>query len=422
MPQTNTLTAKAVANARPADRPYKLADGRQMYLRVQPNGARLWRLDYALHGTRRTLALGAYPDVSLRDARGAADDARALIRKGVDPIQHRRDEAARAEAARGETFQRAVEAMIAERTDWSARHRDSVVQRVSKDLYPRIGARPVGALTAGEVNAALSTVQERGADETARRLAVIVRQVYKTKRVRDLAPGWRDLVMDVGAGLRRAPPKHRRGHFPAVTDPAALADVLAKLDRHEGSPIVGAALKLLPLLWLRPGELVALDWSWVRLEEGMIELPAEAMKGGASHTVPLPRQARALLAELQRITGRGGLVFPGIRSRTDTTADRQRPLSDGTLSKAMRAAMIDNRVQVPHGFRATGRTIATKYLGASAEAAELQLAHVARDPLGGAYNRDDRLDERADMLQRYADFLDAVRAGEAAPRRLRVVA
>lgn len=388
------LSPSAVANARPQAKPYKLADGRGLYLLVQPTGARWWRFDYTrpTTGKRNTLSLGTFPEVPLRKARERAQAARDAVADGTDPGEARAQERAAqastfgALAAEWLTMQRAK---LAEVT-----HRKAVwLLSLASDLDPL----PVTAVTAPRVLDVLRKIEATGAHETARRVRQRIGQVLRYA----IATGRAE--SDPTAALRGALAPAVATSRAAITDPAAVGELLRALDAYTGQPTTCAALRLAPLLFVRPGELRAMEWAELDIPAAVWRIPAARMKMREAHVVPLAPQAVAILRELVPLTGRGRYVFPGLR-----TPDR--PMSENTVNAALRRLGFDKATMTGHGFRALASTRLNE-LGWSPDVIERQLAHAERNAVRAAYNRASYLQERTRMMAAWADYLDGLRAG-----------
>lgn len=388
------LTPSAVANAKPQEKPYKLTDERGLYLLVRPSGARWWRFDYRRPdtGKRNTLSLGTFPEVSLKRARERREEARALLADGIDPGQQRQAE----REARADTF-----AAVA--ADWLERQRASMTTGTAEkaqwqlSLVPDLALRPVSELTAPEVLRALRKIEAKGTHETAHRVKQRIGQVMRYAITVGLAE--RDPTADLRGALAPVVTTPRA----AVTDPAAVADLLRALDAYTGQPATAAALRLAPLLFVRPGNLRAMEWAELDLDAAQWRIPAGKMKMREAHIVPLAAQAVAILRELQPLSSRSRYVFPSLR-----TADR--PMSENTINAALRRLGFDKETMTGHGFRAMASTRLNE-LGWSPDVIERQLAHAERNKVRAAYNRAQYLDERTRMMQAWADYLDGLRAG-----------
>jgi integrase len=391
------LTDVAIRKAKPADKPQRLFDGGGLYLEVSPAGGKLWRWKYRYGGKEKRMAFGAYPDVSLSDARQRRDEARKLLAAGVDPGEQRRAQRIATAENRANTFGAVAREWLAKR------EREVVPATFVRDKAMResyvlayLGEQPIGEVTAPALLAALRKPEAAGKLETAHRARALTGQVFRYAIATGRAG--RNPATDLIGAL--ASPKGE--HFASVTEPADIAPLLRALYGYEGTPAVAAALKLAPLVFVRPGELRHARWADIDLDAG--EWGYTASKTGTPHVVPLASQAVAILRELQPLTGRGEYVFPSARGKG-------RPMSDAAVNAAMRRMGIESDTLTGHGFRAMARTVLDEVLGFRPDYIEHQLAHAVRDPLGRAYNRTSHLAERRKMMQAWADYLDALRAG-----------
>lgn len=412
------LSDTTIRNVKPGDHRKRLSDGNSLYLLLCPDtGAHRWRFDYTFEGRRKTISLGVYPDTSLKLAREKLADARRLVAAGIDPSQKRKDDKAN-QKFRKQADERIREGLPAlgsfeevatkwfadHRTNWSLSYGDKIIQRLKRDVFPYIGRRPIAELTPPELLEVLKLIESRGALETAHRARENCSQVFRYA----IASGntTRDPCRDLKDALRKPHPKH----MAAITDPAKLVDLLRAIEGYRGTPIVRAAVRLAPILMLRPGELRRAEWSEFNLEMATWTIPARRMKGSLDrkreappHIVPLPTQAIAILSELQPLTGVGKYVFPGQRHH-------DRPMSENTVNAAIRALGYDTQEQqTGHGFRATARTIVAEHLKVNPAVIEAQLAHSKKGSLGNAYDRAEYLEERREMMQRWADYLEQLR-------------
>lgn len=389
------LTPSAVANASPHASAYKLTDERGMYLLVKPDGARWWRFDYRRPGTakRNTLSLGIFPDVSLKQARTRRDEARKLLADGIDPGDKRKAEV----AADADTFEAVAREWFAKfSTRWAASHADKIIRRLERDVFPWIGSKPVDKLTAPDILAVLRRIESRGAVETAHRAHQNCGQVFRYAVATGRAQG------DVTRDLRGSLTPWKPAHYASITDPDKIGELLRAIDGFTGTFPVACALKLAPLVFVRPGELRQAEWGEFDLDAAEWNIPAEKMKTREPHLVPLSSQAVAILRELWPLTGSGRYVFPGMR-------DRKKPLSGMAMNAAFKRMGYDGKTFTAHGFRAMARTILDEGLGFRPDFIEHQLAHAVRDPNGRAYNRTAHLPERRKMMQAWADYLDSLR-------------
>jgi integrase len=388
------LTDTAIRNAKPKAAPYKLADERALYLLVTPAGGKLWRINYRHGGKRKTLALGAYPDVSLVRAREKRDEARRLLAEGVDPGAQRKAE----KVAAAVTFRAVAADYVAQREGgWAPTHAAALKARIER-LNAVFGDAPIGSIQAPDVLAPLRSLETAGQHETAKRLRVAAGQVFRFAVQSGRA------THDPTAALRGALAPVKGGHHAAVIEPKAFGALLRAIDTYAGEPVTRAALRLLPLVFTRPGELRNAEWAEIDLDVGQWVIPGRRMKMGADHIVPLSRQAVAILRELHPLTGRRTRAFPSLRSR-------DRPISDNTLNAALRRLGYAKDAATAHGFRASARTLLDEVLHERVDLIEHQLAHAVRDPLGRAYNRTAHLPERRRMMQLWADYLDGLKNG-----------
>lgn len=390
------LTPSAVANAKPQAKAYKLTDERGMFLLVKPNGSKWWRWKYRrpVTGKENLLSLGTFPDVSLRRAREKRDEARKLLADGIDPGAKRQAE----RAAGAETFEAVAREWFAKHEPrWGKNHAGNVIERLTRDVFPWIGSKPIAGLTAPDVLAVLRRVEARGAIETAHRERGYCGQIMRYAVATGRAQG------DVTRDLRGALSPVATTHFAAITDPARIGELLRAMDGFTGNLPTRCALQLSALTFVRPGELRAAEWADVDLDAQ--EWRYTTSKTKTQHIVPLASQAVAILRELQPLTGAGRYLFPGAR-------DRKRPMSNMTVNAALRRMGFDRDTMTGHGFRAMARTVLDEVLGFRPDYIEHQLAHAVRDPLGRAYNRTAHLSERRKMMQAWADYLDTLRKGE----------
>lgn len=391
------LTDSAVRNLKALDKPYKKADGGGLFLLVNPSGAKWWRLKFRVHGREKLLSLGTYPDTSLAYAREQREEARALLARGVDPGAHRK-------ATKQGDAERLANSFEAITREWFAAHGPKlapayavkVIRRFERDLFPTLGKVPVADLTAAQLLKALRGIEARGAVETAHRAlgecGQVLRYAVATQRAE----------RDISADLRGALKPVDGEHFAAVTDPKKVGELLRAIYGYSGSPVVCAALKLAPLFFVRPGELRRAEWAHIDLDAG--EWRYFVTKTKSDHIVPLCRQAVEILRELHRLTGHGRYVFPSARGEG-------KPLSDNAILAALRRMGIGKDEMTGHGFRAMARTILDEVLNVRVDLIEHQLAHAVRDANGRAYNRTAHLPERREMMQRWADYLDALAVG-----------
>lgn len=423
MAATDTLSDKAIRAAlkaaTEAGKARKISDGGGLVLEARPTGAGWWRLRYWRDSKEGMLSLGTYPEVSLKDARLRRDDARKLIAAGGDPSEQRKaDKAEKVAEAQARaladaglpgpgTFEHVAR-------DWLTRIHESKVSpghaertriRFEQDAFPWIGRRPISEIDAPELLATLRRVFARGAIETAHRLKDACGQVFRY----GIATG--ECKRNPAADLRDALPPVPTRHLAAIVEPAKAAELLRAMGDYAGHPSTRAALALSALLFLRPGELRQMEWAWVDLDDATVMIPGALMKrrkdeklNGAPHVVPLAPQAVAVFRDLHPLTGAGRYVFPSLQSK-------DRPMSENTVNVALRRMGFDRETATAHGFRAMARTMAAERLGIDPQVIEAQLAHAVPDTLGRAYNRTTFADQRRELMVKWADYLDRLRAG-----------
>lgn len=399
------LTDTQIKTLKPEAKPRKVADEKGLYLLVQPTGGKLWRLKYRIDGKEKLLALGVYPDVGLKDARAARDEARRLLADGIDPAEHRKaNKNARADSAANSFESVAREWFTKLLPTWTPDHADKIIKRLERDVFPWIGGKPIADLNAPAVLATIRRIEARGRLETAHRALQNCGQVFRYA----VATGRAE--RDPTGDLRGALPPTREKHMAAITDPVEVGALLRAIDAFKGTLIVQSALKLSALVFVRPGELRQAEWSEIDLDKGEWNIPAERMKGWTRkgittpHLVPLSAQAVEILRELQPLTGRGVHVFAG--------RDPKKPMSNAAVNAALRRMGYDTKTEMTgHGFRAMARTILHEELNVDRDVIEHQLAHAVPDALGTAYNRTKFIKERRAMMQRWSDYLAKLKAG-----------
>ena len=391
------LTDTAIRSLTTREKPYKLFDGRGLYLLVQPSGGRWWRLKYRLGGKEKSLSLGTYPDVSLKRARQHREETRALVAEGIDPSVVRKAE----QFQQDQTLEAVAREWFSKRSpSWAKSHSSAIMSRLERWVFPWLGSRATGEVSAAELLAMLRRIEERGRLETAHRVRGYCSQIFR------YAIATQRAERDVAADLRGALQSPIKRHHAAITEPKVLGGLLRAIEGLDGTFVVSCALRLTPLLLVRPGELRHMEWGEVGREAGLWTIPGKKMKMGRDHSVPLANQALSILDELEPLTGGERYVFPANRGRG-------RPMSENTVNAALRRLGYGKDEVTAHGFRATARTLLDEVLGERPDIIEHQLAHAVRDPNGRAYNRTAHLPERRQMMQRWADYLDSLRQGAA---------
>lgn len=392
------LTDSALKNAKQADKPYSLRDGGGLYCIVTVSGSKWWRIDYRFDSNRRTLSLGVYPEVSLKHARLARDEIKAQIKAGIDPSLHRKSKSER--HASGQTFEAlALEWHKKQSEGWTEKYSSRVLNLLKHDLFPYIGTIPPASIDAPTLLAVLRRMEARGIRDTTHRAREFAGAIFRY----GIATG--QCVSNPADALRGALAPVQVKHHAAVIDPKRFGQLLRDIDGYSGGFVVHSALRLTPLLALRPGELRHLEWAEVHLDSAEIRIPASKMKMRSDHIVPLSKQSLSILSAIRPLTGDGQYVFPSIRAPKG-----DRPMSENTINVALRTLGWDGKEICAHGFRGSFCSIANERLNFSEDAIERQLAHAERNKVRAAYLHADYLDERRSLMQGWADYLDDLRA------------
>ncbi len=392
------LSDTAIKNAKPRDgKSYKLSDEKGLYLLVTVNGGKWWRFDYRFDGNRKTLSMGTYPDTSLKQAREKRDAARKQIADGIDPGLTRKIE--KAGSIENTLAAVSLEFIEAKRNKWSASHAAHVQQCFERDVFPWIGNRPLKDLSAVEVLITLRRIVDRGSLETAARTKQFIGQAIRY----GIATGRAE--RDVTADLRGALPSPNKGHFPAITEAKPLAQLLRDIDAYTGNFVVRTALQLQPLIFARPANLAAAEWSEFDLDAAEWRIAADKMKMKEAHIVPLSKQAIALLRDIYPLTGSSRYVFASNQGK----AGNEPHISRESIGAAIRRMGYQGQ-HTAHGFRTTASTMLHEQ-GFHSDMIERQLSHGERNRVKAAYNRAQHLPERVEMLQAWADYLDGLKNG-----------
>lgn len=391
------LSDVKVRNAKPKGKQYKLSDCDGMYILVTPSGGKCWRLNYRWDGKQKTLALGTYPEISLGEARTRKDDARKLLANGVDPIREKREKKAEEVRISENTFKKIFEEWFEQYKDtWVESHRGRIQNRINFNIPEKFQDRPISDIDAPEVLLLLRLVQSRSL-ETAHRVKFTLGQIFRYA----IATG--HIKHNPVDALRGALPPIQGKNYAAIIDPRDIGPMLRAFEGYSGGVVVKSALLLLPLVFLRPGELRQGEWSEVDFMRSEWNVPGERMKMKKSHIVPLSKQAIAILQWLYQETGDGKYMFPSHRSRS-------RYMSDNAVNAAIRSMGFSTQEQITgHGFRAMARTVMRERLHVDVEFLEIQLAHLTKSPNGTAYDRVSFLPERREMMQAWADYLDSLK-------------
>lgn len=396
MALTDTFTKQIKHSGKPAGD--KHADGSGMYLLVNGSG-KYWRMDYRFTGKRKTLALGVYPSVTLADARRRCEAARVSLAHDTDPSAAKREEReAKADAA-ANTFEIVARDWLKKTAaDRGESTQSKITTWLEKDVFPHIGSRPIASIGPRDVLTTVRKIEARGAIDSAHRIKQVCGQVFRYAVATGMAE--RDVTADLRGALATVP----AGHFPAITEPKQAGELMRSIFAYEGHVNTVAALKLTPLVFVRPGELRTAEWAEIDLDAAEWRIPGTKMKMKTDHIVPLCAQAIVILKEIHVMTGHGRYVFPSMRTG-------ERPMSENTINAALRGMGYSQDTHTAHGFRAMARTIMDEVLGERVDLIEHQLAHAVKDTNGRAYNRTAHLPARRDMMQRWGNYLDKLRTG-----------
>jgi integrase len=403
------LTDVQVRNAKPREKDYKLTDGYGLYLLVTPSGGKLWRFQYRFNGKQKLLALGAYPSIPLAEARQRREDARKLLANGVDPSEIKKAQKVADVSKNENSFEVVARTWHSGKIEeWSDSHAKTTLERLQKNIFPWLGAKPVCDIKLSDIKPVLHRIEER-APESARRMLVALNMIFRycvASEYIERSPLEGLKPNDI---MKREPIEK---HFPAITKPKELAPFLRAIDDFKGTFTVKCALQLAPLIFQRPGDLRFMEWVDIDFDNAEWNIPVEKMKlpkkqkikrKGEVHCVPLSNQAIDVLKAIQPLTGRSPYVFTGARSY-------HRPMSEAALTAAIHRMGYQGEMTW-HGFRATARTILDEVLEFPPDIIEHQLAHAVKDPNGRAYNRTTKLPQRRKMMQTWADYLDGLKSG-----------
>ena len=388
------LTATTIKTCKPKDKAYKLTDGGGLYLLVSPSGGKWWRFDYRCQSKRKTLSMGVYPAISLKDARDRRDEAKKQLANGIDPAMVRKSQ--KHQQSQPNTFEAVAREWHAKfKPGWSDSHANRLLRLLERDIFPWLGSMPVSDVSSPLLLQTIRRIETRSLD-TAHRAMQNCGQVFRYA----IATGRQQ--HDPTHALKGAIPPIRDNHFASITHPEQIGPLLRAIEGYKGEFITQSALRLGPLVFVRPGELRHAEWSEINLEIGEWRIPSEKMKMGQPHIVPLARQSIVLLTDLQPLTGTGQYLFPSVRSL-------DRPLSENTINAALRRLGYTKDEMTGHGFRSMASTLLNEQ-GWNRDHIERQLAHAERNKIRAAYNYADYLPERRKMMQAWADYLDTLKA------------
>ena len=392
-----SLTDRAITNLKTTGKVQKHFDGGGLHIYVSPSGGKLWRMAYRFNGKAKTLSFGAYPAISLKRARDLRDEAKALLADGIDPSEYKKEMKKLAVEQTGNSFEMiAREWHLKFRETWTPSYAASVISRLERNVFPYLGKVPIATIKPADVLAVIRRIEARGALETAHRILQICGKVFRYAVATSRAE--RDVTID----LRGALPPTKVKHHATILDPKEIGHLLRAIDGYQGQHVpVGYALKLSPLVFLRPSELRCAEWNEFDWENAEWRIPKERMKMRRVHIVPLARQTLEILQALRDITGYGQFLFPSIRTAS-------RPMSNNTVNAALRRLGYGKDEITGHGFRSMASTLLNEQ-GWNPDAIERQLAHSERNHVRAAYNFAEFMPERRKMMQFWADYLDSLK-------------
>lgn len=391
------LTDTSIKNTKPTEKTQKLFDGNGLYLEVTPKGSKRWRFKYRFMGKEKLLSVGLYPEISLKVARERRDNLRRQVAEGVDPsVQRQALKDAHIENSANTFEVIGREWHLRFSNTWVPSHANRILTRLEKDIFPWLGKKPIKNIGPMDIINCIRRIEKRGAIETAHRAMQNCSQIFRYAVATARAD--RDITVD----LKGALPSVEEKHFSAITEPGKVGELLRAIDDFKGTFVVQSALRLAPLVFVRPGELRTAKWKDIDLEKA--EWRYFVSKTKSDHIVPLADQAVAILEELHPLTGDGDYVFPSSRGHS-------RPMSDNAVLSALRRMEIPKEEMSGHGFRAMARTILDEVLGFPPHIIEQQLAHAVKDPNGRAYNRTAHLLQRHQMMRAWANYLDSLKVG-----------
>jgi integrase len=413
--KTNQLTDRQIRTLERKNRTYRLADGNGLYLEIPPKQALRWRLRYFIEGKEKMLSLGTYPEVSLKEAREKAQEARKLIAQRIDPAQKRKadKEEARAKEIEEQTRQANSFQQIAKDYIEHYRHQKApsywpkVERAFERDVFPLIGHLPIDEISTEQIITIAKGIEARGSGETARRVHSQIGRVFKYAVANGRAK--RNTAADIELSMILKPVKEK--HYPAITDPEEFRELISTIRNYKGSsPITRYALSLLALTAVRPGNIREARWEEFDLDAALWRIPGEKMKARKDHLIPLSAQAITLLKELRELTGGFDHLFPSPVHLTQ-------PISDGTMNKALKIMGYGAPRFTPHGFRSSFSTIAREIGGFPHEVIETQLAHATGSEVSRAYNRAQYIEQRRELMQWWADFQEETTKKDTKPKK-----
>jgi len=391
----NTLTIKS---AKPKAKKYRLPDGNGLYLEVTPSGGKLWRMKYRFLKKEKLLSFGAFPDVSLKEARVFKNEAKKLLSEEIDPAALKKELKQSKLADAKNSFEMVAREWVEQnKSKWAGSNAKHVMGRFERFIFPTLGKKSINDITAPDLLIAIRRIEKSGSIYTAYKVLQNCGQVFR------YAMATARTTSDPSTALKGALPPIKTKHHASITNPKKIGELLRAINGYEGSFITQCALKLAPLVFVRPGELRHAEWQEIDIEKAEWRIPAEKMKMKAVHIVPLSKQAITILEDIQAVTGHGKYVFPSVRTNT-------RPMSENTINAGLRRLGYTKEEMTGHGFRSMASTLLNEQ-GWHWDAIERQLAHAERNSIRAAYNYAEHLPERIKMMQHYADYLNGLANG-----------
>jgi len=392
------LNTLAIKGAKPKEKSYRLYDANGLYIEIAPSGGKLWRFKYRFAGKEKRLSLGSFPTITLKQARSLKEDAKRLLNDGIDPAAYKKELKQSQLADAKNSFEIVTREWIHKnRNIWVANNTKHVTARFERFVFPELGSKSIAGVTAPDLLTIIKRIEKSGTNYTAHKVLQNCGQVFR------YAMATARTTSDPTTALKGALPPIRAKHHASITDPKKIGALLRAINDYEGGFITQCALKLAPLVFVRPGELRHAEWQEVDIDKAEWRIPAEKMKMKAVHIVPLSTQAIAILEEIQAVTGRGKYIFPSVRTTS-------RPMSENTINAGLRRLGYTKEEMTGHGFRSMASTLLNEQ-GWHWDAIERQLAHAERNSIRAAYNYAEHLPERVKMMQHYADYLDGLANG-----------
>ena len=394
------LTKIEIDKAEIRDKPYKLTDSNGLFLLIKPNGSKLWRFKFSFGGTEKLLAIGPYPDVGLKEARTKRDDAKTLLRNGVDPASQKQAEKREAKRNESNSFERAaLEWVETCKPNWSARYTEEVERRLKKNIIPWLGRRPMSEIDSAELLEHIRRIEKRGSTDMSHRVLQHCGAIWRYATLSHYCA--RDITHELGGALI----KHKKVSHACIR-PEELPGLLGAIDTYSGQYQTQLGLQFMCVTFVRTAEMINMPWSEVSFEDRMWIIPCERMKMDRDHMVPLSTHAMEILTELRRLNGRAPFVFTG--------KHKNKTMSNNTLLYALYRLGYKGQM-TGHGFRSLASSVMNEARRPSGvrmfnpDAIERQLSHWDKDSVRGVYNRAEYIEERIEMMQWWADYLGKVR-------------